>query len=84
MALKEADVKNFETLLCAARDGALTLVESRDAATGEYRAIICAIYHDTESGDYHITPFGHMCTGNPYEDYVDPTQENLDEQPSSA
>lgn len=82
MALKEADVKNFETLQDVFKNGHIALVESRDAKTLEYRAVICAVTRDKD-GTYIITPFGHMCTGNPYEDYVDPTQENLDEQPSS-
>lgn len=75
MALKESDVKNFETLQRAARDGVLALVESKDKETGEYRALICAVY-DVDDDMKAVTPFGHMCTGNPYEDYVDPTQES--------
>lgn len=78
MALKEADVKNFETMQRAFRDGALALVESKDKETGEYRALICAVY-GVEDGMIAITPFGHMCTGNPYEDYTDPTQEFVEE-----
>lgn len=78
MALKEADIKNFETLKRAFEDGNVALVESTDAKTLEYRAVICAITRDND-GTYLITPFGHMCTGNPYEDYVDPTQENSDD-----
>lgn len=72
MALKEADIINFETMKQAFLTGAAVLVESKDAATGEYRAIICAIQLDDDKM-YNITPFGHMCTGNPYEQYTDPT-----------
>ena len=78
MALKEHDQTNFDTLLQAARDGALALVQSTDAATGEYRALICAIAHDG-NGDFTITPFGHMATGNPYEDYTPPVAETATE-----
>lgn len=77
MALKKGDIKNFETLQRAARDGVLALVESKDKETGEYRALICAVY-DVDDGMKAVTPFGHMCTGNPYEIYADPTQENSD------
>lgn len=70
MALKQSDVANFETLKRACADGALALVQCKDAKTGEYRAVIAAVSFD--GNEYNITPFGHMCTGNPYEDYIDP------------
>lgn len=78
MALKEADIKNFETMQRAFRDGVLALVECKDKETGEYRAVICAIVQ-APNGDAVPTPFTHMCTGNPYEMYTDPIQENEDD-----
>ena len=72
MALKEADTKNFETLLAAADNRDLCLVQSKDKATGEYRALICARWMD---GDLTcLTPIAQMVTGNPFELYEDPTQ----------
>lgn len=77
MPLRECDNRNFSTLMRAARDGNLALVECKDAKTGEYRAVIAAISFD---GEYHITPFGHLATGNPFEDYIDPTtSQEMDE-----
>jgi Family of unknown function (DUF6117) len=70
MALQEGDKANFQTLLRAAKAGNLTLVESKDAETGEYRAVLAAVAFDGK--EYNITPFGHLCTGNPFEQYVDP------------
>jgi len=71
MALKKGDRANFNTLLKAAQAGHLALVESQDAVTGEYRAVLTAIVFD--GSEYHVTPFGHLATGNPYEQYADPT-----------
>lgn len=76
MALNASDVKNFNTLLRAAEHGHLAILESRCAKTGEYRAVIAAVSRDGD--DYTVTPFGHMATGNPYEDYIDPTVADLD------
>lgn len=72
MALRKGDTANFQTLLRAAKDGNLALIESKDAKTGEYRAVLAAVAWDGK--EYHVTPFGHLATGNPYEDYTDPTQ----------
>jgi hypothetical protein len=47
---------NFETLLRAATDGNLALLECTDAVTGESRYVICAVAR--EGDDYVFTPFG--------------------------
>lgn len=64
---------NFNTMLRAAKNGDLALVESKDAKTGEPRYLIAAIQHEN---DYQVSvvPFGHMANGNPYEEYADPTE----------
>lgn len=67
MALRDADKENFNTLLRAAASGDLALLECTDAKTGEYRAVITAVAKDGDG--YLLTPFGHMATGNPFEDY---------------
>ncbi len=76
MALKKGDVKNFRTLLKAVKSGHLCLMQSSDVATGEYRALLAACVQD-ETGEFVVTPFGHLCTGNPYEQYSDPTVEDV-------
>jgi hypothetical protein len=69
MALTEGDRKNFETLLRAARNGDLALVESKDAKTGEYRALICAVKR--MATEVEMVPFGHL-SQDPYADYLPP------------
>lgn len=61
---------NFNTLLRAAEDGSLALMECTDTVTGEPRYVICAVGRD--DGDYVFTPFGHLADGNPYDAYRPP------------
>jgi len=61
---------NFQTLLRAAADGNLALMECLDAATGNTRYVICAVGRN--DGDYVFTPFGHLAEGNPYDAYLPP------------
>lgn len=61
---------NFNTLLRAAEDGSLALMECTDTVTGEPRYVICAVGRD--DGDYVFTPFGHLADGNPYDAYCPP------------
>ncbi|CAM5531696.1 hypothetical protein MAUB1S_08875 [Mycolicibacterium aubagnense] len=62
---------NFNTLLRAAADGNLALMECADNATGEARYVICAV--GRESGSYLFTPFGHLADRNPYDAYLPPS-----------
>ncbi len=61
---------NFQTLLRAAGDGNLALMECLDAVTGSPRYVICAVGQD--NGDYVFTPFGYLADGNPYDAYLPP------------
>ena len=70
MAIPDPYRRNFETLLRAAADNTLALLECRDVATGEARYVLCAV--GREGGDYVMTPFGHLCDGNPYDVYLPP------------
>ena len=72
MAIPDFARANFETLLRAAADGNLALLECTDAATGEPRYVITAVAPDGD--EYQLTPFGHLATGNPFEDYVPPEE----------
>lgn len=58
---------NFQTLMRAAENGDLALMECADAETAAPRYVICAVGHD--GGEYLFTPFGHLAEGNPYEAY---------------
>jgi len=70
MAIPEPVRTNFDTLLRAAGDGNLALMECLDAATREIRYVLCAVGRD--GVDYIFTPFGHLADGNPYDAYLPP------------
>lgn len=75
MALRPGDRANFDTLLRAAAEHNLCLVETTDAKTGEYVALICAMNIAVVDGkivEYQPTPLAEMVKGNPYELYTDP------------
>jgi len=71
MSIPDHARANFETLVRAAADGNLALMECTDVVTDEPRYVICAVARDGE--DYVFTPFGHLADGNPYEAYVPPS-----------
>jgi hypothetical protein len=70
MAIPEAHRTNFGTLLRAAADGNLALIECTDAQSGVPRYVIAAVGRD--GADFIMTPFGHLADGNPYEAYLPP------------
>ncbi|MFJ1311365.1 DUF6117 family protein [Agrobacterium sp. P15N1-A] len=65
---------NFHTLLRAAADGNLALMECLDSRTSEPRYVLCAVGHD--GIDRVFTPFGHLADGNPYDAYLPPDPDN--------
>ena len=71
MSIPDHARANFKTLLRAAADGNLALMECADNATGEARFVICAV--GRESGGFVFTPFGHLADGNPYDAYLPPS-----------
>lgn len=73
MSIPDHARANFQTLLRAAADGNLALLECTDAATGAPRYVICAVGRDGE--EFLFTPFGHLAEGNPYDAYVPPAPE---------
>ena len=74
MAIPEPYRRNFQTLLDAAADDNLALMECSDAASGVPRYVIVAV--GRTDGDYEMTPFGHLHDGNPYEAYLPPFSED--------
>ena len=63
--------KNFETLLRAAADGSLCLMECQRVDTGEAVAVVCAVNrrHNLVTGEVDevaMVPFAIMLEGNPY------------------
>lgn len=82
MALTEGEQANLDTLIRAAKNGDLALLETEDRASGERRAVIVAIFK--RDGEYRIVPFGHLCPGDPYEEYVDPIELTADRPPAAV
>ncbi|MFG1465132.1 DUF6117 family protein [Xanthobacter sp. DSM 24535] len=70
MSIPDHARANFQTLLRAAENGHLALMECADAASGAPRYVICAVGRDGE--DYVFTPFGHLAEGNPFDAYLPP------------
>ena len=71
MAIPDYARENFQTLLRAAENGHLALMECVDTLTGAPRYVICAVGR-SENEDYLFTPFGHLAETNPYETYRPP------------
>lgn len=76
MAIPDAYRRNFETLLRAAEDGNLALLECTDTATGEPRYVLCAVARD-EDTTFVMTPFGHLADDNPFDLYRPPDPSTL-------
>ena len=70
MASPQPDRTTFDTLLRAAADGNLALLECADARTGEPRYVLCAVAFDGAS--YCMTPFGHLADDDPFALYRPP------------
>lgn len=69
MAIPDGYKANLETIIRAAKDDNLSLVECTDKKTGKTVIALCAM--SFEDGDYLIAPFAKMFDGNPY-DELDP------------
>jgi hypothetical protein len=80
MSIPDHISTNFDTLLRAASDGNLALIECTDAVTGEPRYVICAV--GREGTDYLFTPFGHLADGNPYDAYLPPAETPSGQSPT--
>jgi Family of unknown function (DUF6117) len=71
MALQKGDKKNFQTLLTAASNGHLALLECVDSSSGETRSVVCAVNHVGE--EYEFVPLAKLFRGNPYDEITPPT-----------
>ncbi len=74
MAIPDPVRANFDTLLRAAADGALALMECLDAKTREPRYVVCAV--GRAGSGYVFTPFAHLADGNSYDAYLPPDPDN--------
>jgi len=58
--LQEYQRLNFTTMLRAAEDGNLCIMECLDKTTNEVVAVVCAAGYDPVNGEVAITPFAVM------------------------
>lgn len=71
MAIRNDHKQNFTTLLAAAKNGDLALMECKDQATGEYRAVIC-LANRYKDGSVDFMPLGHLSNDDPFTVYTPP------------
>lgn len=71
MAIGRGDRRNFDTILKAARNGDLALLECVDTASGEKRSVVCAVNRDGDG--FAFVPLAKLFTGNPYDELTPPT-----------
>ena len=76
MSIPDHARANFQTLLRAAADSNLALMECIDAVTGEPCYVICAVGRDGR--DFLFTPFGHLADGNPFDAHIPPSEPPAD------
>lgn len=67
MSIPDHARANFSTLLRAAADESLALVECVNAVSGQPRYVLCAVHRDGDA--YQMTPFGHLAPDNPFDAY---------------
>lgn len=66
--LREEDIRKFNAIVSAARQGDLGLMACTDTASGEYRAVM-VVRFDTQDEDgekVELVPIGHLCESDPY------------------
>lgn len=67
MALAKGHKTNLETIIRAANDGALAVLEVEEIETGAPAALLVAVVFD--GTNYNFTPMARMFDDNPYERY---------------
>jgi hypothetical protein len=82
MAIPDHARTNFNTLLRAAADGNLALMECTETTTGEPRYVIAAVGRDRRG--IVMTRFGHLADGNPYDAYLALTENGADDNSPRA
>lgn len=78
MPLSDIQKANFQTLLDAAKNDRLALVECTHAETGEPVAVLAAINFNEgdPEGEYQIVPLAKQFGGDPYEELNPPPGTN--------
>jgi len=76
MAIPIGHHSNLATIIAAARNNDLCLMECRDAATGETVIALCAAHR--EGKEIVFSPLAKLFNGNPYEELTPPISEEVD------
>lgn len=71
MAIQAGHKNNFNTLMQAAGNKDLALMECTDKTTGKRVAVVCAVY--VTDGVHTFVPLAKLFDGNPYEELTPPT-----------
>ena len=74
MSLLPGYKANFETMLQAAKNGDLALMDCTDKITGKQVATVVAVQRETD-GSFLFVPVAKLFDGNPYEE-IDPPNLN--------
>ena len=74
MALAEGHRSNLDTIVRAAENGDLAILECSRRLTGEPVPVLVAVHRD-ETGYFVFTPLALMFTDNPYEELIGPGEE---------
>lgn len=65
MSIPKGHKTNLKTLIRAAKDDSLAVMECQDRATGKTVNVLCCVGFD--NGEYVFTPFATMFDGNPFD-----------------
>ena len=74
--INDAYKNNFNTLVLAAKNDDLALMECTDAVTGEVVMAVCIVI-ELESGAVDFMPIAKMFNGNPYDELLPPADTEL-------
>ena len=80
MPLLPGHKTNFQTLLRAATNGDLALLDCRRADTGKQIAVACAV-STAAHGEIEFVPLAHLFNDNPYETVLPPTVDEVAASP---
>lgn len=83
MAIAPGYKDNFATIIKAAKNDDLCLLECTDAATGRPVIVICAVMQH-EDGTFQLAPFAKMFDGNPYEEVTPPMHDDNTEETAAG
>ena len=73
MTVVEGHKINLQTIIKAAQNGDLALMECKRVSDGKIVAVLCAV--GRKGKEYVFAPFAEMFEENPYEQWLPPDQE---------